>query len=101
MAADEVLLHAAAGGIASLRFYGWTRPTLSLGYFQPAAVRLNDPLLAPLPWVRRSTGGATLVHHHELTYAFALPPGLPWQPKGSWMLRMHRIIKFALESAGL
>ena len=37
MAADEALLETASDrGLASLRFYTWTEPTLSLGYFQPA-----------------------------------------------------------------
>ena len=40
MAADEVLLESAVKGSASLRFYGWTKATLSLGYFQPAQLRL-------------------------------------------------------------
>ena len=29
---------AAMHGIASLRFYTWSEPTLSLGYFQPSRV---------------------------------------------------------------
>ena len=73
MAADETLLEAAGAGQASLRFYGWSAPTVSLGYFQPHNVHISDPLLANLPYVRRPTGGATLVHHHEMTYALALP----------------------------
>jgi lipoate-protein ligase A len=85
MAADEVLLHAAARqGVASLRYYGWSSATVSLGYFQPAAVR-KEIGLAALPWVRRPSGGKLLVHHHELTYALALPPGFT----GDWMPRMH------------
>src|SRR5262245_58709107 len=80
MAADEaMLLRAAEEGMASLRFYGWSPATLSIGYFQPAAIRLSDPRWATLPWVRRPSGGATLVHDRELTYALALPSGLPWQ----------------------
>ena len=98
MAADEMLLHAAAQGLASLRFYGWSRATVSLGYFQPAAVRHQHAGLARLPWVRRPSGGKTLVHHHELTYALALPPGFA----ADWMMRMHRgIILPALERLGL
>jgi lipoate-protein ligase A len=100
MAADEVMLLAAERGTASLRFYGWSPATLSLGYFQPAAARLDDPRLAALPWVRRATGGATLVHDHELTYAVALPPGPPWQVGESWMPRMHRIVMAALDRLG-
>jgi lipoyl(octanoyl) transferase len=96
MAADEALVHAATEGIASLRFYGWAEATVSLGYFQPAAVRLSDSFLANLPWVRRPSGGAALVHHHELTYALALPCGPPWRAGEPWMPRMHRIIAAAL-----
>jgi len=101
MAADEALVRSASSGIASLRFYGWTSATLSLGYFQPAAVRQSDPLLASLPFVRRPSGGATLVHHHELTYCLAMPPGSPWQAGETWMPRMHRIITAALDDLGL
>jgi lipoate-protein ligase A len=98
MAADEVLVRtAAAHGIASLRFYGWSAATLSLGYFQPAQARLADPRLAALPWVRRPSGGAALVHHHEITYALAVPPGEEWNAGGPWMPRMHRVIAGALE----
>jgi len=96
MAADEVLVRtAAAHGIASLRFYGWSEATLSLGYFQPASVRLADPLLAALPYVRRPSGGAALVHHHEVTYALAVPPGKEWHTGGPWMPRMHTAIAHA------
>lgn len=102
MAADEVLLHTAADlHIASLRFYGWSPTTLSLGYFQLAAARLTNPRLAALPWVRRASGGATLVHDREVTYALALPPGAPWQTGESWIMRMHRVISDALTTLGI
>jgi lipoyl(octanoyl) transferase len=96
MAADETLLEAAVTGVASLRFYGWSPPTVSLGYFQPERVRAQDPRLAGLPWVRRPSGGATLVHHHEVTYALALPAGQPWQTEEPWSRRVHRLIARAL-----
>ena len=99
MAADDALLAAAAdAGIASLRFYTWAEPTLSLGYFQPAAVR---GALPPLPWVRRATGGAALVHDRELTYAVALPAGRAWQPAGeSWLCRVHHWVQEVLADLG-
>src|SRR5262245_12000420 len=117
MAADEVLLHSAAAGQASLRFYGWTEATLSLGYFQHSTRRLDDPLLRELPFVRRPTGGDALVHHHELTYCLAVPsasgasdgPGnrdrghhWPRSPRyaAPW-LRMHEIIAAALAEFGI
>lgn len=105
MAADEVLLESAAAGVASLRFYGWSEPTLSLGYFQPERVRQADPRVAALPCVRRPSGGAALVHHHELTYALAVPAGSPWQASSShltsWLRRVHKAIAAALGSLGV
>ncbi len=103
MAADQALLETAAeAGTASLRFYTWPRATLSLGYFQPAALRQADARLAALPWVRRPSGGEALVHDREVTYAVALPPGPAWQPRGgSWLWRMHGIIAEALADLGV
>lgn len=104
MAADEVLLESAMRGVASFRLYGWTPATLSLGYFQPAHVRLSNPRLASLPFVRRPTGGHALVHDRELTYALALPAGSAWQPDRSpatWLRQMHRVIAAALGDRGI
>ncbi len=101
MAADEVLLHSAAAGQATLRFYGWSEPTLSLGYFQRANDRLHDPLLRDLGWLRRPSGGGALVHDRELTYALAIPADAPWtgivaNPSG-WIGFMHGVIARSLE----
>jgi lipoate-protein ligase A len=102
MAADEVLLEAAVAGTASLRFYTWTEPTLSLGYFQPERLRQEDEKLARLAFVRRPSGGMTLIHHHELTYALALPAGRPWQTAGqSWLCRMHALVGRVLTDCGV
>jgi lipoate-protein ligase A len=99
MAADEVLLETAVEGTSSLRFYGWSAPTISLGYFQPSALRADSPL-ATLPFVRRASGGMTLVHHHEVTYALALPSRL-LRPGESWICRMHHTIRAALAELGV
>ncbi len=101
MAADEALLESAARGAAALRFYTWTEPTLSLGYFQRADERLSDANLAPLAWVRRSTGGAAIVHHHELTYALALPAGPEWVSREHWICRFHHILQRVLAARGV
>jgi lipoate-protein ligase A len=100
MARDEVMLESASErGVASLRFYTWTEPTISLGYFQPSASRL--PRFAPLAWVRRSTGGAAIVHHHELTYSFALPATPKWRSAESWICRFHALIRDVLDDYGV
>lgn len=105
MAADEVLLQTAADGIASLRFYGWQMPTVSLGYFQNAQECLAHRRLSELSVVRRATGGATLVHHRELTYALALPGDPSWlggtRRGESWPGRMHQIIASTLRHFGV
>ncbi len=98
MALDESLLRSALErGVASLRFYTWTEPTLSLGYFQHFAER--KPL--DVAWVRRPTGGDAIMHHHEITYSLALPSGAPWHTSESWICRMHHAVANALQSFGI
>ncbi len=78
MAVDEALLHEAAyDGIATLRFYEWNEPTLSLGYFQEYVERARHPASAAATVVRRQSGGGAILHHHELTYSLALPQKHP------------------------
>lgn len=80
MAADAALLERAISGDGPfLRIYGWSRPTLSLGYFQKesevaeagACQRLGVDV------VSRFTGGGAILHHHEATFAIALPASHP------------------------
>lgn len=97
MALDEALLASAIDGVASLRFYGWSAATLSLGYFQPHGPARAVPELAPLDWVRRPTGGLAIVHHHEVTYALALPAAVAGRPpEGGWLVAVHEAIRTAL-----
>jgi lipoate-protein ligase A len=78
MAVDEVLLlDAAEYGIATLRFYEWSEPTLSLGYFQRYADRHKHATSGDCAVVRRQTGGGAILHDRELTYSIALPPAHP------------------------
>jgi lipoate-protein ligase A len=79
MALDEALLEEVAerGEPAYLRTYGWSRPTLSLGYFQKLAEAEAEPRRSRVPLVRRATGGGAIWHQHELTYALVLPSHHP------------------------
>lgn len=76
MGADDVLL---AGGHSdftyTVRFYGWRRPTVSLGYSQPYAEGFDEVLAARegVDVVRRRTGGRAVLHARELTYSVAGP----------------------------
>jgi lipoate-protein ligase A len=74
MALDEALLQSAGqSGQTTLRFYGWSAPTLSLGYFQSWRDRGEHSASRECALVRRSTGGGAILHHHELTYSFVAP----------------------------
>ena len=78
MAVDEMLLERAADEAAPcLRLYGWSEPTLSLGYFQGYADRERHPPSLSCPAVRRLTGGGAIVHDAELTYSIVLPAAHP------------------------
>jgi lipoate-protein ligase A len=79
MAVDEVLLDGVAAGTAlpTLRFYEWTPPCLSLGYFQPFdVVDLDGCRRLGVEVVRRPTGGRAILHDRELTYSVTLPASL-------------------------
>ena len=78
MALDEALLESAkSDGLASLRFYSWREPTLSLGYFQTHADRTGHRASAGCRLVRRASGGGAILHDREITYSIALPQSHP------------------------
>ena len=78
MAVDEVLLDLAAeSGECAWRFYRWSAPTLSLGYFQTYADRGLHAASQSCSIVRRLTGGGAILHDHELTYSLAVPSDHP------------------------
>ena len=77
MALDEALLEAMPRiQQPVLRFYGWTEPAASFGYFQKFAEVERATLLRPL--VRRPTGGGIVPHDADWTYSLAFPAGHEW-----------------------
>jgi lipoate-protein ligase A len=77
MALDEALLESASRlGKPVLRFYGWTEPAATFGYFQRYADVERATLLRPL--IRRPTGGGIVPHNADWTYSLAFPPGHEW-----------------------
>ena len=77
MALDEALLNSAPRlGHPVLRFYSWTEPAVSFGYFQKYA---DIERMTPLrPLVRRPTGGGLVPHDADWTYSLAFPTGDAW-----------------------
>jgi lipoate-protein ligase A len=77
MALDEALLNSASRlGKPVLRFYGWTEPAATFGYFQKYAEVERATLLRPL--IRRPTGGGIVPHDADWTYSAVFPPGHEW-----------------------
>ncbi len=74
MALDEAIAINVINGASAptLRFYGWKRPSLSIGAFQRLAdidqqyCAANDIAI-----VRRPTGGRGILHDDEFTYSFS------------------------------
>jgi lipoyl(octanoyl) transferase len=74
MALDEALLEGAQrDGVATVRLYSWSEPTLSLGYFQAQGERAQHRASENCVLVRRASGGGAILHDRELTYSIALP----------------------------
>jgi hypothetical protein len=98
MALDEALLDAVSQiGKPVLRFYGWTEPAATFGYFQKYAdVERATPLR---PLVRRPTGGGIVPHDADWTYSLVFPPGHEWhllKAEESYR-RVHDWLRLAFE----
>jgi lipoate-protein ligase A len=104
MARDAELLKRASQGLQEpvVRFYEWIQPTVSLGFHQPETT-LDIAALERevIPWVRRPTGGAAVLHSRELTYAIALSPLHPWQKHKSASEHIGRALARGLRALGV
>ena len=81
MAIDEALfrIHQKERKSPVLRFYGWKRPAVSLGYFQDVAEEINYGYCRDrgITVVRRPTGGKAVLHAGDLTYSLVAREGSP------------------------
>lgn len=105
MAIDEALLRSRIAGEAppTVRFYGWTPPTVSLGYAQSLTTAVDRGLCARrgIGLVRRPTGGSAILHEppdREVTYAVVARAGD--FPGADDVLETYRILGEGL-AAGL
>jgi lipoate-protein ligase A len=103
MAVDEALLDEAAdAGIATMRWYRWSAPTLSLGYFQEYAEREDHGASRDSAVVRRLSGGGALLHDRELTYSMCLPAAHPLSRQSARLYGLaHAAIIEALGASGV
>lgn len=103
MAVDQALLMSAENeNRATLRFYGWSEPTLSLGYFQKHEDRKKHLESAGCSMVRRRSGGGAIMHDQELTYSLALPSTNRWSKQNGQLYDLiHEQIIGVLARNGL
>lgn len=92
MGLDDALLQSSAP--ATLRFYSWSPPGLSLGFFQEQAAFADVPGSHQI--VRRSTGGGAIYHQEEITFSLSLDirsdsPGII-----DWYVGVHQAVRAAL-----
>ena len=104
MSVDEaLLLEVQRTGRSVLRLYRWERPSLSLGYRQKAPPWLARAGPLGVEVVRRASGGGSVLHAGDLTYAVVAPvpaAGLPGDMRGSsrWI---QALLLDGLRAAGI
>ncbi|HTL59575.1 MAG TPA: lipoate--protein ligase family protein [Candidatus Limnocylindrales bacterium] len=102
MALDEALMEAAPQiSQPILRFYGWTEPAASFGYFQNYAEVKRLTALRPL--VRRPTGGGIVPHDADWTYSLVWPAHHSWHSLSAIesYRRVHEWIQAAFARLGV
>ena len=81
MAIDEAIMIAHREGLVppTIRFYQWSPPAVSLGYFQDLQKEINVDVCRNMgiDIVRRPTGGKAVLHDKELTYSFVIRESHP------------------------
>jgi lipoyl(octanoyl) transferase len=102
MAMDEGILEIINQlGRPVLRFYGWTEPAASFGYFQHYSEVERLTSLRPL--VRRPTGGGIVPHDCDWTYSLAFPIDHEWYSVSAtesyW--RVHRWLQLGFQQLGV
>jgi lipoyl(octanoyl) transferase len=102
MAYDEaVLLDAVEIGHPILRFYSWSEPAATFGYFQSFEAVCQATALRPL--IRRPTGGGIVPHDRDWTYSLIVPRGHEWHALNARRSyeRIHRWIDAAFQKLGV
>lgn len=75
MALDEAIAISVRKGDSppTLRLYGWSIPSVSIGYSQRISDIDSDYCIKKgIPIVRRLTGGRAILHSNEITYSFSV-----------------------------
>jgi len=96
---ESILIHRSRGENApTIRLYGWSTPTVSIGYFQRLGeeVDLDKAMQLGVGYVRRISGGGSVLHEHEVTYSIVvseMDPRIPSDIQESIQLICGGIIR--------
>jgi len=100
MAFDECLINWHSKGIIppTLRFYGWSQPSLSVGYFQNVTRSIDFEALQrhQCQFVRRLTGGSAVLHDNELTYSLVISendPDIPMSVQKAYQILTRGVLE--------
>lgn len=96
MAVDEAFLRCCTQPV--LRFYEWSKPAVSIGYFQ--SYKIVPPGVS---FVRRYTGGGLVDHAHDVTYSVILPSEHVLYQMGTQYCyqKIHEAVAKGLVEAGM
>ena len=101
MALDEAILDRAIehGGPATVRFFDWERPAVTIGYAidAPGSLDLDECARRRVPVIRRITGGGIVFHGADLTYAITFPRDALAPQEG--LIETYRTINRAFAAA--
>lgn len=103
MAIDELLLSSIAD-VAVLRYYDWSEPTVTFGYFNTLrSARAAISEAEEINYVRRWTGGGVVDHRTDLTYTLIIPKCHPMANlRGAESYRIiHEAVATALNAQGV
>ncbi len=100
MAADELLSRRPE---AWLRVYGWSRPSVSFGYFDTVGVAASLFPGEGIDYIRRWTGGGIVDHRSGHTYTVTLPgrEGVVYPSSAELYKWIHGALAKALAASGV
>ena len=100
MAADELLSRCPE---AWLRIYGWSKPSVSFGYFDSTPVAASIFPGEGIEYIRRWTGGGIVDHRKGYTYTVTLPAieGNIYPPADKLYKWIHGALAVALKASGV
>jgi lipoate-protein ligase A len=101
MAIDEAIFreNQLRDAAPTVRFYSWSPPSVSLGYFQETSKEIDvaECRRYHIDIVRRPTGGKAVLHEHDLTYAVIAKDNNPFFPPD--ILGTYRVISGCIADA--